>query len=54
MGSIDRILRLLEDQIFQDILNSLCNSNHKLDFMDRNGRRPALFVRLELTLDGLL
>jgi hypothetical protein len=35
-------------------LHSLCNSNHKLDFVDRIGRRPALFVRLGLTLDGLL
>jgi hypothetical protein len=35
-------------------LHSLCNSNHKLDFVDINGRRPALFVQLELTLDGLL
>jgi hypothetical protein len=51
---IDRsILRLPENQIFQDLLNSLCNSNHKLDFVDRNGRRPALFVWLELILDGL-
>jgi hypothetical protein len=47
-------LRLPENQIFPDLLNYLCNSNHKLDFVDRNGRRPTLFVRLELTLDGLL
>jgi len=54
LQSIDRFLRLLEDQIFQDLLNSLCNSNHKLDFVDRNGRRLALNTWLELTLDGLL
>jgi hypothetical protein len=35
-------------------LHSLCNSNHKLDFVDRNGRRPTLFVWLGLALDGLL
>jgi hypothetical protein len=35
-------------------LNSLCNSNHKLDFVDINGRRPALNTWLELILDGFL
>jgi len=54
MRSIDQIFHLPEDHIFQDLLNSLCNSNHKLDSVDRNGRRPALNTWLELILDGLL
>jgi len=32
----------------------LCDPNQKLGLMDRNGRRPALFVRLELILDESL
>jgi hypothetical protein len=38
----------------QDISKSLCDPNQKLGLMDKNGRRPTLFVRLELILDESL
>jgi hypothetical protein len=60
----DAIDRFSEHKIFdrstlhlpegQDISKSLCDPNQKLGLMDRNGRRPALFVRLELILDESL
>jgi hypothetical protein len=34
-----------------DISKSLCDPNQKLSSIDRNERRPALFVRLEFILD---
>jgi hypothetical protein len=51
MQSIDRLLRLPEGP---DISKSLCDPNQKLSSMDINGRRPSLFVRLELILDDIL
>jgi hypothetical protein len=38
----------------QDISKSLCDPNQKLGLIDKNGQRPALFVRLELILDESL